>query len=262
VVSVGRGRPRAAAAREGEPRRGRGQAGWAQALWGRRGAASKEQRVDRVNLGDLRPDPFALLGQTAYLELSLFEAATSVAGRASDLEARETLTRVAGVVLQQHHDLVDLLTQRGLDAAASMKPYATEVERYRRRLGDSSWHESVLTLHLTAGLLDDFFARLAQGLPDDLGDRVGAVLSVDIGHEALTGMLKTAIAADPRLSSKLALWGRRVVGDTLLVARIALAEARTADGAPTTTDAVRVEPILTDLIAAHTRRMDSLGLTA
>lgn len=221
-----------------------------------------QQRVDRVELGDLRPDSSALLGQTAYLQLTLFEAATSVAGRASDLASREALTRVAGVILQQHQDLVDLITQRGLDAAASMKPYATEFERYRRRLGDTTWHEAVLTLHLTAGLLDDFFARLATGLPGELGGQVVDVLSVDIGHEALVGMLRTAIDADPRLASRLALWGRRIVGDTLLVARTALDEARTADGAPTSTDEVRVEPVLTDLIAAHTRRMDALGLTA
>jgi hypothetical protein len=214
-----------------------------------------------VGLGDLRPDPVALLGQCAYLQLAWFETATAIAGRAADLSARETLTRVAAVILQKHHDLVDLLTERGAVAAEAMRPYTAEVERYRRRLGDTGWHESVLTLHLATGLLDDFFARLAATVPEQ-GERIAAVLDREIGHDALVALLREAISADRRLTSRLALWGRRLVGDTLLLARAAVATARTADGRPATTGDVRVEPVLTDLIAAHTRRMDELGLTA
>lgn len=222
---------------------------------------ARPARIERVGLADLRPDPIALLGQVAYLELTWFETATAVAGRAADLADREAITRVAAAILQQHHDLVDLLTERGVDSAEAMRPYTTDVERYRRRLGDTGWHESVLTLHLATGLLDDFFARLAAALPGE-GTRIAAILDREIGHEALITMLRTAIAADRRLTSRLALWGRRIVGDTLLVARAALATTRTAAGGPTATDDVRVEPVLTDLIAAHTRRMDELGLTA
>jgi hypothetical protein len=218
-------------------------------------------RVERVGLGDLRPDPLALLGQAAYLQLAWFETATAIAGRAADLADRETLTRIAAVILQKHHDLVDLITERGGVAAEAMRPYTAEVERYRRRLGDIGWHESVLTLHLATGLLDDFFARLASTLPDQ-GARIAEILDREFGHEALVALLRAAVAGDRRLTSRLALWGRRLVGDTLLLARAAVATTRTADGRPTTTDDVRVEPVLTDLIAAHTRRMDELGLTA
>jgi hypothetical protein len=218
-------------------------------------------RVERVGLGDLRPDPVALLGQAAYLQLAWFETATAIAGRASDLAARESITRIAAVILQKHHDLVDLMTERGANAAEAMRPYTAEVERYRRRLGDTGWHESVLTLHLATGLLDDFFARLATNLPDQ-GARVAEILDREFGHEALVALLREAVAGDRRLTSRLALWGRRLVGDTLLLARAAVATTRTADGRPAATDDVRVEPVLTDLIAAHTRRMDELGLTA
>jgi hypothetical protein len=47
------------------------------------------------------------------------------------------------------------------------------------------------------------------------------------------------------------------VGDVLLLARSALDLPE--DTAP---DDERLEPVLTELIAAHTRRMDDLGLTA
>jgi hypothetical protein len=48
------------------------------------------------------------------------------------------------------------------------------------------------------------------------------------------------------------------VGDTLLVARSAL---RGYDRLDASTER-EIEPVFTELIAAHTRRMDSLGLTA
>lgn len=219
-------------------------------------------RIDRVSLQDLRPDPEALLGQTAYLQLALFETASGIAGRASDLAAREMLTGVAAAILAKHTGLVDLARHRGLDSATVMGPYAPDTERYRRRLADSGWHESVLTLHLTSGLLDGFFALLASGLPGEEGRRIREILERDIGHGAMSALLGAAVAGDARLRSRLALWGRRIVGDTLLVARSALARTRTADGTPAATDERQIEPVLTELISAHTRRMDELGLTA
>ena len=73
--------------------------------------------------------------------------------------------------------------------------------------------------------------------------------------------LQTAIENDVALGSRLAMWGRRLVGDTLLVARSAMPAADPGtdrgDGAE-----ARIEPVFTELIAAHTRRMDGLGLTA
>jgi tRNA-(MS[2]IO[6]A)-hydroxylase (MiaE)-like len=221
-----------------------------------------EQRVDRVALGDLRPDPVALLGRAAYLQLALFESASAIAGRATDLSDREAITRVAALILEQHTDLVAMLTERGEDPAAAMQPHTLETDRYRRRLADTGWPESVLTLHLAIGLLDDFFAQFGAGLAEPDATRFQEILSRDIGHDVLVRILQTALAGDRRLASRLALWGRRLVGDTLLVARSALQDARTASGAPTKTEEHRVEPVLNDLIAAHTRRMDRLGLTA
>jgi hypothetical protein len=215
-----------------------------------------------VPLGDLRPDPVALLARTAYLELTLFEAASTVAARASDLADRETVTRVASAILAQHTALVDLLAEQGQVPAEAMQPYVAEVDRYWRRFGETGWHESVLTLHLTTGLLNDFFAQLGAGLPRPLADRYCAVLTADIGQEALVGVLSAAVAADRRMTSRLALWGRRTVGDTLLAARAALDAVRDPDGHPAETEERRIEPVLNDLIAAHTRRMDRLGLTA
>ena len=121
----------------------------------------------------------------------------------------------------------------------------------------SDWRETLLAALMTGGLLDDFFIRLAAGLPGDVGPRVAQLLGSDSGQEGMLEVLRAEIASDPQLGSRLAMWGRRLVGDTLLVARSALhlSGNRAADEE-------RIEPIFTELIAAHTRRMDALGLTA
>jgi hypothetical protein len=239
VIRLGRRRPPAPRSRRGDP-----------------------PRVDRIALGELRPDPEALLGRVAYLRLALFETSSSVAGRATDLADREAITRVAAVVLEQHTELARLIESHGLAPAVVMHPYTADIDRYRRRIAESGWHESVLTLHLATGLLDDFFAALAGGVPGPDGGRIAALLERDIGHDALVSVLQTGIAADARLASRLALWGRRLVGDTLLLARSALADVADADGHPATTEERRIEPIMNDLIANHSRRMDRMGLTA
>jgi hypothetical protein len=53
------------------------------------------------------------------------------------------------------------------------------------------------------------------------------------------------------------LWGRRLVGDTLLIARAALRPVTLAAA-----DQQKVEPVFTQLMAAHSRRMDAMGLAA
>ena len=87
-------------------------------------------------------------------------------------------------------------------------------------------------------------------------------MSKDAGADDLAAMLRASISADPVLASSLAMWGRRLVGNTLLAARSALADVD-SPGTPLHHAAeANIEPVFTELIAAHTRRMDGLGLTA
>jgi hypothetical protein len=138
-----------------------------------------------------------------------------------------------------------------------MAPFAARIDEYARVTLGSDWYEMLVTSYVTSGLLNDFQLQLAGGLSAESRARVTSVLSGDDGHAVLIGELHAAIDANPRLASRLALWGRRLVGDTLLIARSSLANL-----SHTNRDEARLEPVFTELIAAHTRRMDALGLTA
>ena len=203
------------------------------------------------------PDLLPYLGQEAYLQLEQFQTLSAVAGEAAGLKATEGVAAAAGLALSKHQGIVAEIRRRGDDPTEAMRPFAVAIEGFRATLVGSDWRETLLAALMTGGLLDDFFIRLAGGLPGDIGPRVSQLLGSDSGQEALLEILREEIGADPRLASRLAMWGRRLVGDTLLVARSALHLSRN-----TATDEERIEPNFTELIAAHTRRMDALGLTA
>jgi hypothetical protein len=211
--------------------------------------------VNRVDLAELTPELLAYLGQAAYLQLVIFETLGRAVATAPSISSKEALSRVAALSLAKHHGLVAEIVRKGAQPGPTMQPYAAGIDEYSRITTGADWYETLVASYVTAGLLDDFSRQLAGGLPADASARIIALLSGDNGHDLIVSELRAAIEANPRLASRLALWGRRLVGDTLLVARSALA----ANSHP---DEARLEPVFTELIAAHTRRMDALGLTA
>ncbi|PRI10864.1 ferritin-like fold-containing protein [Leucobacter massiliensis] len=213
--------------------------------------------AERVELAEFAPGILPFLGLTAYLQLELYEAATRAVSGASTLEAKEVLARVAGLTLAKHQRLADEIRRRGEQPHLVMGPYSRVIDEYVERIDTPDWHQHVLSLYLVGGLFDGFFASLAEGLRDGYRSEAIEILSSDSGREDLAKLLADALAADEALSSWLALWGRRLVGDTLLVSRavLSLSERRAFD-------ASEVEPVFTELIADHIRRMDGLGLTA
>jgi hypothetical protein len=138
-----------------------------------------------------------------------------------------------------------------------MAPFQHGLDEFRAHTAGANWHELVLRCYLVGGLLEDLFAQLAALLPTEVSSRVTRLLEPADGTAVLEHILREALREAPEYASVLALWGRRLVGDTLLMARSAVPQAATLDDR---TD--RIEPGFTELIAAHTRRMDALGLTA
>ncbi len=211
----------------------------------------------RVELAEFAPGIMPFLGLTAYLQLELYEASARAVGGAPTLQAKDVLARVAGVTLSKHQRLTDEIRRRGHEPHVLMTPFTPVIDRYIERIEVPDWHQHVLSVYLVGGLFDGFFASLAGGLKDSYRSDAIAILTESAGRDELRELLAAEIAADPALANRLALWGRRLVGDTLLVSRdvLSLSERRAFV-------ASEVEPVFTELIADHIRRMDGLGLTA
>lgn len=213
--------------------------------------------MNRVDLSELTPSLVHYLGHGAYLQLSFFETLGHAMATAPSTESKERISRVAAIALARHHELVEELERLGESPSPAMEPFVDPVDDFQRvSLGDD-WFETLLSYYVSSGILDDALRSIAQGLPGDYPRRFDQLFSDEEPHRIVTAELSGALEANPRLASRLALWGRRLVGDVLLATRVALDLPENL--AP---DDPKLEPILTELIAAHTRRMDELGLTA
>jgi hypothetical protein len=219
------------------------------------GPRSEAIDVARVELAELTPTAERYLGQTAYLTLVLFENLGRAVTAAPTTEAKSRLSRAAAEMLTAHEGLVSELSARHDDPVAEMDPFRIPLDEFQRRTQGADWYEILVTCYVTAGFLTDFFIGLSAGLKPGLESRVTSLLTVRDGEAVLVAELRAAIDASPRLASRLAMWGRRLVGDTMLVARSALEQGGQLPEE-------RIEPVFTELVAAHTRRMDTLGLTA
>lgn len=221
------------------------------------GSRSSNEDTLKVELKEFAPGILPFLGLTAYLRLEIYEASARAVSGAPTLKAKDVLARVAGVALSKHQRLTEEIRRRGHEPEQLMEPYTKVIDRYIERIDVPDWHQHVLSLYLVSGLFDDFFASLAEGLKDGFASEAIAILADNAGRSEVRDLLAAEIADDPALANRLALWGRRLVGDTLLVTRhvLSLSEGRAFV-------ASEVEPVITELIADHIRRMDGLGLTA
>ena len=210
-----------------------------------------------MELDDLTPGTLEYLGRAAYLQLVLFENLARVVTAAPTPTAKESLGWVASAALAQHHGLVALIEREGGEPGAAMEASVAGIDEFQRRTAGEDWPQNLMTCYLSAGFLDEFLVKLAAGLPRDLPERVREVMAADSELERLALLLEAQIADHPRQASRLAMWGRRLVGDIMLVARGSLVSSIDRGR-----DEEKIEPVFTELIAAHTRRMDRLGLTA
>lgn len=211
----------------------------------------------RVDLADLAPTPEVFLGHCAALHLTFIEQLTTAMSHTPRVADKDALARVTGVVLTRYLALVAEIERLQLDKTDIMAPHLDGVEEFERRTQGHAWHEQVASAHVTIGFLTDFWIRLAAGLPGDLRERAIAALGNGDLEGPVHRILERAIAATPPLASRLALWCRRLVGDTMLQARSALVMHDDPSS-----DEAKIEPVFTELVAEHTRRMDRLGLTA
>ncbi|MBU4466120.1 MAG: ferritin-like domain-containing protein [Actinobacteria bacterium] len=219
---------------------------------------SREEAGDatRVDFEELAPEIDTFLGQAAYLQLGYFETLSELIASTLELAEKESLSRAAGAALTKHQELVALIRERGDDPTAIMLPFREPLDSFRRATHGVRPQETMLSVHITAGMLDDFYFALSASY-GETGRRVARILRADDDRQAIVDIITATIASDPEWASLLALWGRRLVGDTLLIARAALRPTRLE-----ASDEKKVEPVFTQLIGGHSRRMEAMGLSA
>ncbi|WP_286329160.1 ferritin-like fold-containing protein [Agromyces marinus] len=119
--------------------------------------------LSRIDFTEFTPEPVAFLGQAAYVQLEIFENLARAVSTAPELGAKEGLSATAGVALRRHHELIAELRRLGAEPAKVMAPFAPALDRFRQATSGADWYELLLGIHITSGMLDDYFVRLAEG---------------------------------------------------------------------------------------------------
>lgn len=209
-----------------------------------------------------------LLGALAYGELSAFERLAEDAKLAPTLEDKAALAGMAAAEFHHYRLLRDRLVEVGADPTAAMTPFAEPLDAFHRLTAPSDWPESLVKAYVGDSIASDFYREVAVRLDDDTRDLVLRVMS-DTGHaEFAVEKVHQAIEADPRIAGRLALWGRRLMGEALSQAQRVVAERDALSNLliggveVRGFDLVEVGKMFNRITEAHTRRMAALNLAS
>ncbi len=234
----------------------------------------RARNVEAIDLAPYTPEPKVFLGQLAYLELSQFEILTNELKFSPTTADKAELSEAAAKSFQKYRSIAKILSTNGVDATDAMDPFTERIETFHSRTNGIDWYETVVKVYLVGGLLEDFYKRLAIGLPDEIREDVEKALKDSTFERFAKAVLIEAMSVNPELSSRLALWGRRLMGDVLLELRAAFDNRKLAGRSKSKKLSLdeerrvnleaysKLEPLISELIGAHSLRMDAIGLAA
>ncbi|MCY7342823.1 MAG: ferritin-like domain-containing protein [Pseudonocardia sp.] len=204
-----------------------------------------------------------LLGVLAYGELSAFDRLAEDARTAPTLSGRAALSVMAAAEIGHFRLLEAHLSGLGVPIEHAMAPFVAPLDFYHASTAPRSWLESLVKAYVGDGLAADFYREVAGWLPGSTGELVQRVLA-DTGHSAFAEReVRAACAASRQVRDRLALWGRRLLGEAVTQAQRIVAERdELADfivsGAA---DLTGIAALLRRLQSNHGKRMVKLGLS-
>jgi rubrerythrin len=209
-----------------------------------------------------------LLGLLAYGEISACERLAEDAKMAPDLKTKVEIAAMATAEFHHFEKLRDRLVEMGEDPFEAMQAFAMTFERFHRQTKPSDWLEGLVKAYVGDGLATDFYREIAAYLDADTRALVLETLSGTGHSEFVVDAVRGAIEQDHRLGGRLALWGRRLMGEALSQAQMVVAE-RDALSAVLVggvdhpgMDLAAIGRMFTRLTEAHAARMERLGLAA
>lgn len=209
-----------------------------------------------------------LLGVLAYGELTAFERISEDAALAPTLRDKAALAAMAVAEFGHFSRVRDRLAELGADPEQAMQPFIAPLDSFHAHTAPADWLEGLIKAYVGDAIAADFYREIAAFLDTGTRELVLDVLA-DTGHaEFAVDRVRAAIAGDPRLAGRLALWGRRLVGEALSQAqrvaadRDALSALLVGGVDRPGTDLAEIGRMFARLTEAHTRRMAALGLSA
>ena len=205
-----------------------------------------------------------LFGLLAYAELVAFLRLSSDAALAPTLADKAALGGMAVAEFAHFRALHGELERIGAAPEQAMAPFVEPLDEFHARTAPSDWLESLVKAYVGDGIAADFYRAVAELLDPQAQALVMEVLA-DTGHaDFVTSRVRAAIAQDPAVAGRLALWARRLVGEALAQAHRVVADrpplALLFAGAVTGQGQGEIGRMFARLTDAHDQRMAALGL--
>jgi hypothetical protein len=209
-----------------------------------------------------------LLGVLAYGELTAFERLADDAKMAPTLDDKAAVGAMAVAEFGHFVCLSERLGELGIEPSEAMRPFVQPLDAFHEHTTPSDWLEGLVKAYVGDGIATDFYREVAAHVDASTRTLVLEVLE-DTGHAAFAvHRVRAAIEEDPRVAGRLALWGRRLVGEALSQAQRVAAErdalsALLVGGVDRPGfDLAEIGRMFARLTEAHTKRMAALGLSA
>lgn len=209
-----------------------------------------------------------LLGALAYAELSGYLRVAADAQSAPTLSVRVALAAISAQAWQNFVRLDAHIRETGRETDALMEPFVQAVEQFHERTPSRDWLEGMVKAYVGDEIARDFYREVARRVDPETRELVDSVLADQGQSEALATLLTEAIEDSPTAAGRLALWGRRLVGEAIAQTQRVAADhdalaalligAWESEGEQA--DLVELGRMLTRLTEGHSARMRRVGL--
>jgi hypothetical protein len=198
-----------------------------------------------------------------------FERTAADASLAPTLEDKTALAQMAAAEFAHFEQISAHLVALGQDPIAAMQPFVSPLNQFHNTLTPRDWLEGLLKAYVGDGIANDFYREISSHMDSETAKLVTEVLA-DVGHaEFAVGRIREAIEQDPKVAGRLALWGRRLMGEMISQATL-VAGSRPAlqelflrpPAGETAMTATELTAMVNRLTVGHAKRMDVLGLAS
>lgn len=197
----------------------------------------------------------ATLSVLAFHALSTFELTSTDSQHAPSIRESIGLARLAGHSLEHFERLASQVADLGGDLTSLMESQAGSFRAFRERTRPKDWYESVMKVYVYDGIMTEYCRSTLTALDSKSREVVDSVFDDTRSADYLRECLRSVVSDDEVIGSRLALWGRKLVAESLTRIREFAAIPNTVFEKPD-------EALLQRLLAGHSKRMSDLGLTA
>lgn len=227
--------------------------------------ADVEQLMDNP---EYRAGIVDLLGALGVGELTAFQRLAADAELAPTVADQAALAGMAVAEFHHFERIRDRLASLNVSIDDAMAPFHQAYVTFHAKTAPSTWLEGLVKAYVGDQIATDFYREIAATVDDDTRALVTEVLA-DAGHaDFVIERVRAAIAEDPAVAGRLALWGRRLVGEALAQAqqvaadRDALTAIIVGEAGGPGMDLAEMGRVLARMTENHAQRMSKLGLAS